>query len=75
MNIESMRAALIASRATIDSVLAQLEPPPKGEWVSVAEAAKRTGHSPAEIRTMIKTGAMEGLATEGGGKWFVRLGK
>ena len=73
MNIESMRAALIASRATIDSVLAQLEPPPKGEWVSVAEAAKRTGHSPAQIRTMLEAGAMEGRKTDGGGKWFVRL--
>ena len=73
MNIESMRAALIASRATIDSVLAQLEPPPKGEWVSVAEASKRTGHSPARIRAMVQAGTLEGRATEGGGKWFVRI--
>ena len=73
MNIESIRVALLASRATIDSVLAQLEPPQKGEWVSVAEAAKRTGHSPTKIRAMLEAGAMQGRKTKGGGKWFVRV--
>lgn len=75
MNVAALKAALLASRATIDSVLAQLdvEQAASSEWLSVRDAAKRLGKSPDVIRSMVTAGTLEAKRTEGGGKIYVKV--
>ncbi len=72
MNVASIRAALIAQKSVIDSILAQLDDKQDAKrWMSLADAEKYTGKSAKMLRSMAKAGTIESRWTEGGGKMFV----